>query len=308
MSHRPLPLVLISMLLMGAAVLTAAPSPIQAARAEIARLIAESGAEVAVAWRPLEARRGEEILINAKMRFHAASTMKLPVMIELFRQIDKKRLKLDDTLVVSNQFKSIVDGSAYTLSEGSDSDDEMYRAIGRPMTLRDLCEHMITTSSNLAANILIEKLGPKNIQSTANHLGGSGMHVLRGVEDQKAFDKGLNNSTDATALLNLLTKIARGNAVSRTASAGMIEILKRQTFNDGIPSGLPAGTAVAHKTGTITGIHHDAAIVLGPRPYVLVVLVRGIRDQKISAKLMGDIARVIDRLTHQAPPTLPASQ
>jgi beta-lactamase class A len=88
----------------------------------------------------------------------------------------------------------------------------------------------------------------------------------------------------------------------------MIEILKRQTFNDGIPSGLPADTSVAHKTGTITGIHHDAAIVLGPRPYVLVVLVRGIRDQKISAKLMGDIARVIDRLTRQAPPTPPESQ
>jgi beta-lactamase class A len=217
-------------------------------------------------------------------------------MIELFRQADKKHLRLDDTLVVANQFKSIVDGSPYALADGSDSDDDMYKAIGQPMTLGDLCEHMITKSSNLAANILIERLGPKNIQSTANHLGGSSMHVLRGVEDQKAFDQGLNNTTDATALLNLLTKIGRGDAVSRAASAGMVEILKRQTFNDGIPSGLPAGTAVAHKTGTITGIHHDAAIVFAPRPYVLVVLVRGIRDQKISAQLMGDIARVVDGL------------
>jgi beta-lactamase class A len=283
---------------MMSAALAAAPtlSPIQAAKAEVQRLIAESGAEVAVAWRPLKAKRGEEILINVKTRFHAASTMKLPVMIELFRQADKKRLSLDDTLVVANQFKSIVDGSPYSLSDGSDSDDDMYKAIGQPMALRDLCEHMITKSSNLAANILIERLGPKNIQSTASHLGGSSMHVLRGVEDQKAFDQGLNNTTDATALLNLLTKIARGDAVSRAASAGMVEILKRQTFNDGIPSGLPAATAVAHKTGTITAIHHDAAIVFAPRPYVLVVLVRGIRDQTVSARLMGDIARVVDGL------------
>jgi beta-lactamase class A len=97
-------------------------------------------------------------------------------------------------------------------------------------------------------------------------------------------------------LLNLLTKLGRGEAVSRAASATMVEVLKRQTFNDGIPSGLPPGTAVAHKTGTITAIHHDAAIVFAPRPYVLVVLVRGIRDQKISAKLMGDIARAVDGL------------
>jgi len=277
---------------------SAAPvaSPIQAAKAEIQRLIAYSGAEVAVAWRPVQAKRGEEILINASTRFHAASTMKLPVMIELFRQAEKKRLRLDDRLVVSNHFKSIVDGSPYSLSAESDSDDEMYKALGQSMTLADVCEHMITRSSNLAANILIERLGPKQIQSTANHLGGSGMHVLRGVEDQKAFDKGLNNTTDATALLKLLTRIARGDAVSQAASDAMIEILKRQTFNDGIPSGVPDGTAVAHKTGTITGIHHDAAIVYAPRPYVLVILVRGIRDQQVSAKLMGDITRVVDKL------------
>lgn len=271
------------------------PTPVHAARAEVERLIAASHAEVAVAWRPLD-EHGEAILINTKTRFHAASTMKLPVMIELFRQADKKRLRLDDSLVVSKQFKSIVDGSVYTLSDGSDSDDAMYTAVGHPMTLRDLCEHMITKSSNMAANILIEKLGPKSVQSTADHLGGSGMHVLRGVEDQKAFDKGLNNTTDATGLFNLLMKIGRDEAVNRAASAEMLAILKRQTFNDGIPSGLPAGTVVAHKTGTITGIHHDAAIVYAKRPYVLVVLVRGINDQTVSAKLMGDIARVVDRL------------
>jgi beta-lactamase class A len=106
----------------------------------------------------------------------------------------------------------------------------------------------------------------------------------------------LNNTTNAMALLNMLTKIGRGGAVSREASTAMVDVLKRQTFNDGIPSGLPSGTAVAHKTGTITGIHHDAAIVFAPRPYVLVVLVRGIRDQTVSARLMGDIARAVDGL------------
>ncbi|HEY6358432.1 MAG TPA: serine hydrolase, partial [Vicinamibacterales bacterium] len=196
----------------------------------------------------------------------------------------------------SNHFTSMVDGSPYEVSADGDLDSDVYAAIGQPMTLRLLCEHMITRSSNLAANLLVNKLGPKNIQATINRLGASGMQVVRGVGDQKAFDHGLNNTTDAMGLFTLLVEIGRGDAISRAASAEMVEILKRQTANDGIPTGLPPGTPVAHKTGTITGIHHDAAIVYAPRPYVLVVLVRGINDQRVSAKLMADITRVVDPL------------
>lgn len=120
------------------------------------------------------------------------------------------------------------------------------------MTLRALCDAMITVSSNLAANNLIGKLGVKNIQATTDSLGAAGMQVLRGVEDQKAFDAGKNNTADATGLLMLFQRIGRGEAVNAAASAAMVEILKRQTFNDGIPAGVPPGMPVAHKTGTIT--------------------------------------------------------
>jgi beta-lactamase class A len=204
---------------------------------------------------------------------------------------------LDDTLVVTNQFQSIVDGSPYELSASEDSDEETYRAIGMRMTLRALCDAMITVSSNLAANTLIETLGVKNIQRTVERLGAGGMQVLRGVGDQTAFEAGLNNTTDARGLLTLLTKLARSEVVHPAASAEMIAILKRQAPNDGIPAGLPPDTIVAHKTGTITKIHHDAGIIYGRRPYVLVVLVRGIEDQKISARLIADITRVVNGLS-----------
>ena len=174
-----------------------------------------------------------------------------------------------------------------------DSDAEVYKNVGKTMSLRALCESMITVSSNFAANLLIERLGGENIRATVTRLGADGMRVLRGVEDQKAFDKGLNNSTTAGALGVLMLKIATRRAVSPSADAEMAAILKRQRFNDGIPAGLPAGTVVAHKTGTITKVHHDAAIVYGPRPYVLVILVRGIQDQKVSAGLMAAISREI---------------
>jgi beta-lactamase class A len=152
---------------------------------------------------------------------------------------------------------------------------------------------MITVSSNFAANLLIERVGAKNVQQTVERLGGKGVVVLRGVEDQKAFDQGLNNTTTARGLAALLRKLAMGTAVSPKADAEMIAVLKRQKFNDGIPAGLPPGTPVAHKTGTITRIHHDAAIVYGPKPYVLVILVRGVQNQKDSAALMTSISREV---------------
>jgi beta-lactamase class A len=152
---------------------------------------------------------------------------------------------------------------------------------------------MITVSSNFAANLLIERVGVENVRRTVTALGADGMQVLRGVEDQKAFDKGMNNTTTARGLALLLDRIAHGTAVDAAADSEMLAILKRQKFNDAIPAGLPEGTVVAHKTGSITRIHHDAAIVFAAHPYVLVLLVRGIEDQKKSAALMAELSRAV---------------
>ena len=274
----------------------AQPLTLDAATQQIEKIIAASGADVSVAYRPLPGPDGtaaDGILIDADKTFHAASTMKVPVMIELFRQAEAGRLSLDDPIPVTNTFKSIVDGSPYQLSATEDSDGEVYKAIGRTMTLRQLVTASIIVSSNLATNILIETLGPENVRKTVAALGGDGMVVLRGVEDQKAFDKGLNNTTTARALMVLLEKIARGEAVSRAASRGMADILRMQQFNDAIPAGLPPDVPVGHKTGSITRINHDAAIVYAAQPYVLVVLTRGIQDGAKSSALIADISRVI---------------
>jgi beta-lactamase class A len=272
-------------------VLALVQAPQASLEARVKKLIGASGAEVAVAMRTLDGR--DELLIDPDKKFHAASTMKVPIMIELFRQAGAGTLTLDAPLLVKNEFHSIVDGSVYRLSVGDDSDADVYAHVGKTMTLRELCEAMITVSSNFAANLLIERVGADNVRTTVTRLGADGMVVLRGVEDQKAFDKGMNNETTARALEVLLLKLAQGQAVSAKADAEMVAILKRQKFHDAIPAGVPEGTVVAHKTGNITKIHHDAAIVYGPRPYVLVVLVRGIEDQKVSGALIASISREI---------------
>jgi beta-lactamase class A len=259
--------------------------------AELRSAIAASGAEVAVAFRTLDGRT--ELFIDADKPFHAASTMKVPVMIELFRQAHAGTLSLDDPLPIRNEFHSIVDGSPYSLSEGDDSDKEVYAALGKTMTLGQLCEAMITVSSNFAANLLIERLGVQNIRSTVTKLGADGMQVLRGVEDQKAFDKGMNNTTTARGLLVLFEKLGQGKAIGQTADNSMIEVLERQKFNDAIPAGLPTGTVVAHKTGSITRINHDAGVVYAKRPYVLVLLVRGMQEENQSAELMARLSKAV---------------
>lgn len=267
------------------------PDSLAKARTAIEARVRASGAEVALAFRSLETQG--ELLINPDEPFHAASTMKVPVMIELFAQARAGKVGLDDPLPVRNEFASLVDGSPYGLDPGEDSDPEIYKAVGGTLSLRRLCEAMITSSSNLATNLLIEKVGIENVRRTVESLGARGMQVRRGVEDGKAFRAGIVNTTTARGLLVLLEKLARGVVVDPESSRAMVEVLKRQKFGDAIPAGLPAGVPVAHKTGQITKIRHDAAIVYARHPFVLVILVRGLADEKASASLMADITRTL---------------
>src|SRR6266481_5749150 len=257
--------------------------------------IRKSGADVGVAFRTLDG--GAEWLFRADEPFHAASTMKVPVLIELFHQRQQGKLTLDDPLRVKNEFRSLVDGSVYTLDPSDDSETDLYKAVGQTRTLAQLSELMITVSSNLATNLLVEKLGVDTIRATVHGLHADGMSVLRGVEDNKAYEKGMNNTTTARGLLMLLEAIGTGRAVDADSSRQMVEILARQKFNEAIPAGLPTGTRVAHKTGELTKIHHDAAIVYASRPFVLVILVRGLAESKDSAALMADITRRIYQST-----------
>ena len=266
---------------------------------KINQLVRESGAEtVGVAYADLAT--GKEILINPDVHFHAASTMKVPVMMEIFRQAAAGKISLDQRIPVKNDFASIVDGSHYSLTPDSDSDQSLYTKIGQSETIRDLIRLMITVSSNLATNILIERVNAERVMELMHTIGANDIRVLRGVEDGKAFQKGLNNTTTARDLMIILRRIAERRAVSGKASDEMVKVMLAQKFNEGIPAGLPPNVKVSHKTGSITKINHDAAIVYPPgrKPYVLVVLTRGIEDEKRAHSLIADISRVVYETTN----------
>src|SRR5213593_1930551 len=237
----------------------------------------------------------DSILIGANLRLHAASTMKLPVMIQIFRDADAGLLGLDDSLTVHTAFPSLVEG-AFVVGKEDDSDSTLYALVGRNRSVRDLLERMITRSSNLATNILIERVGADRAQRTARALGAWSIQVLRGVEDGAAYRTGLNNTTTARDLGVLLQQIATGRAASAAACDSMLAILGRQEFNEGIPVGVPPGTRVAHKTGWIGEVvYHDAAVVYPPRKgsYVLVVLTGGIKEDSVAHSLVADLSRMV---------------
>ena len=272
------------------------------------RIAAVPGADVAVSFRDLGS--GEAISINAEVDFHAASTMKIPVMIEVLRAVDAGRLFLDQQILLVNRFYSIVDGSPYSLDVRDDSDSLVYARIGERVPVGELMERMIVRSSNLATNALIELVGAEQADATAHALGASRIRVLRGVEDNKAFAAGRNNTTTSADLAILLERLELGDATSVHSARLMKQILLRQEFNEEIPAGLPPGTPVAHKTGAITGTLHDAAIIYPPKhaPYVLVVLTRKIPDEKVARALIADISRMLWAQTVGAPsPLLPSA-
>ncbi|MFN3597341.1 MAG: serine hydrolase [Rubricoccaceae bacterium] len=247
-------------------------------------------ATVAVAVRAADGRRYDRL---AGRSFHAASTMKVALMVEAYRRDADGSLPLATRLPVHNTFRSLADGSPFAVS--ADSDEAIYKRLGDSLSVRDLVERAITISSNLATNLLVEALSAEAVQATVERLGAAGLEVRRGVDDLRAFEAGLSNRTTAAALAALLEALRDGRAVSPEADAAMRDVLARQTFRDMIPAGLPADVRVAHKTGTISRVNHDAGIVYPPGapPYVLVILTEGLADEAVSSRLGAAISAAV---------------
>jgi len=216
------------------------------------------------------------------------------VLLGVFRQVERGDLALDAPLHVRNRFTSIVNQEPFMLDLGSDADPDVYGHLGKTLTVRELAYWMITKSSNLATNLLVDVLGIPTIQLALDELEIDGVNVLRGVEDQRAFEAGINNEVTAHGLLKLLRLIAEGKAYSEKACSEMLEILLDQQYRSGIPAGLPKAARVAHKTGNISTVHHDAGIVYleGRKPYVLVILTQFPAEQG-RGTAVADVSRDI---------------
>jgi len=257
-------------------------------------LIAGFGpARVAVAAQAL-AGRGE-ILLNADDSFPPASTFKVAVMAEVFHQAEQGRLSLDERVPFINSFASAADAAPFSLSRADDADESLYEKIGTNESLRELVRLMIVRSSNLATNVLIERVGLGRINALLHESGIRGISVVRGVFDSRAHALGIDNSTTARGLTRLMGLIAEGQIVSAQASSQMIEVMLGQEFNEGIPASLDPTIRVAHKTGWDDKIYHDSGVVLpanGNR-YALTVLTQGFERESDAHACVAGISRLI---------------
>lgn len=225
---------------------------------------------------------GEEILINPDEAYHPASTIKVHVMMEVFRQAEQGQLLLEDRLPIINSFTSIADGSQFSLDVNDDAEQTLYPRIGETEKILELTRLMIVRSSNLATNILLEKVGAEGVSNFIRALGIEGVKFIRGIEDNAAFRLGMNNSTTARGLTQTMELIAEKKVVSEQASETMIKILLGQEFNESIPALLPNPVKVAHKTGWTGNVFHDAGIVYAENraPYAISIMTRGFAEDK----------------------------
>jgi beta-lactamase class A len=275
----------------------------RALTSQIAKIEEESGAK-AIGVALHDAETGLELHYKADRWFHAASTIKVPILLGVFAAIDRGDLLPHSRVHVRNRFLSVVEGVPFRVESGRDANSAVHNAIGKMMRVDELAYHMITTSSNLATNLLLGVIGPDSVNRTLKELDvDDGIELKRGVEDELAFDKGISNMVTADGLLRILVLLSEGKAFSPALSRRMMDILHGQEFNQGIPARLPKGARVAHKTGEISTVAHDAGVIYLPKrkPYGLVILTEWAPEGTGRSRTIATISHTIYEFLTQGP-------
>ena len=233
--------------------------------------------------------------LNQHRWFHAASTIKVPVLLAVYEAIEQHRLEPYSRVHVRNRFLGVVDGRPFRVAQETDANAEVHAALGRMLTVHELAEHMIVTSSNLATNLLLDLVGVEAARASLGRLHLGGIDLQRGVEDEAAWEAGVNNRVTAAGLCDALRLIEEGKAISAEASKAMLDILHQQRFRSGIPAGLPEDARVAHKTGEISTVAHDAGIVYldGRDAYVVVILTEWAPEVNGRQETIARISRAV---------------
>ena len=257
--------------------------------------IAEDAAFGAVAVALHDYESGTEFALEGDRVFHAASTIKVAILLALYKLAEEGRVRLDDTLHVRNRFRSLAGGEVFRVAANRDGDGAVHRRVGRSMRVQELARAMITRSSNLATNLLLDHIGIEAVRSALAEAQIDGIEIARGVEDTRAFEQGISNRVTARGLVRLFRLLCESDFLAAETRAQMLEILHAQEFNGMIPEGLPRTARVAHKTGEISTVCHDAGIVFlpGRQPYVLAILAEMPASVETRSAPVAEISRAI---------------
>lgn len=224
----------------------------------------------------------EEIKINEKLVFPSASTIKLAIMSELLSKVNEGRLNLDDTIELTKDMKTGGDGILKELN------------YGHKFTLEEIMTLMIIVSDNMATNILINLLGMNSINETIQKIGLKSTKLQRKMMDSQASKEGRENLISADDLVHILELIYKGRNINEKYSELMISILKRQQVRGRLDLYLPEEVVIAHKTGDLDNLEHDAGIVYLPnKEYIICVLTNQTETNKEGREIIGKISKMV---------------
>lgn len=221
------------------------------------------------------------------------------ILVGIFGLIEDGLIKLDTPVSVRNRFFSLVNNKMFKVASSRDACSTLYALKGQNSTVYELAYHMIVSSSNLATNLLIDLVGVEFLNNKLKQLYTPGIELLRGVEDEAAWEADINNSVTANGLLYLFRLLYESKGISSALSEKMLDILFQQNFNNGIPIGIPSklrqNTKIAHKTGEISTVAHDTGLIYIPerKPYALTVLTQRIPGKSKSNQAIQQISKLV---------------
>ena len=214
-------------------------------------------------------------------------------MAAAYRAADAGDLSLDESVPVHATFDSVVEGAGtFDCTSAYDSDPQVWERLGTAVALRWLVRRSIVRSSNLATNLILERLGFGAVEDVYRSVDASGCTVRRMIQDAAGLEAGVTNTVTARGLTRLMGSIAGRKAASVPACDEMLDVLRAQEWRDDIVRGLPPGTSVAHKNGWVEGVRHSIALIEpgDVAPYLLAICTTSTLADAESADLLAELA------------------
>lgn len=238
------------------------------------------GADAVVGVTIKDLKTGEEIFINADEIFPQASSIKIHILAELYRQAEQGKFRLTDVLPLPEKVR--VGGSGVLNELGKQ---------GVSMSIRDYAVLMIVLSDNTATNLLIDLVGMENVNKSLRAMGATKTKLQRVMMDIKAAAEGRENIATPNEVMMVLEKLYKGEIVNKAASDDMLSILRKEK-SGAIKAGLPPNVEIANKEGEVEGIRCDVGIVYLPEaPYLICVMTKLLAKDEDGPKIISEISR-----------------
>jgi beta-lactamase class A len=232
---------------------------------------------------------GHRYLLHANDVFPQASSIKICVLAELYRQVQQGKLKLTDLYTVI----------ASDLVQDSDIMSGLTPGVTR-ITLRDLATMMVAVSDNSATNVLIDRVGMDNVNALLSSQGLAQTRLRRKMMDVKAAAEGRENVSTPDEMMRLLEALYRGEILNKEMTDDFFKVLS--THKDSwIPRLLPDGLKIANKPGALEGVRNDSGVVfVDKRPYAICVMTTYLHNERDGEEAISNVSlaawRVFDRL------------